>query len=75
MDCQRCNSDRVLEVNSKSSDCNGFTISDKEYIGYVRSDLKIGGGDYIEFSYCLDCGQIQGEFPIPETELERGELG
>jgi hypothetical protein len=26
--------------------------------------MGIGHGDYIEFRYCLNCGQIQGEFPI-----------
>ena len=26
--------------------------------------MGIGGGDYIEFAYCLDCGQIQKDFPV-----------
>jgi hypothetical protein len=32
--------------------------------------MGIGGGDYVAFSYCLDCGQIQGDFPLPETGME-----
>lgn len=48
-------------------------IDGKRHEGYVASDMGIGGGDYIEFGYCLDCGQIQGEFPRPETLLEHGE--
>ena len=34
--------------------------------GYVPENLNIGGGDYIEFTYCLQCGKIQGDFPITE---------
>jgi hypothetical protein len=38
--------------------------------GYVPNDLGIGGGSYIEFSYCLYCGQIQDIFPLDQSELE-----
>jgi hypothetical protein len=38
--------------------------------GYVARDLGIGGDD-VNFDYCLDCGQIQGKFPLPLTERER----
>ena len=40
--------------------------------GYVPRDLGIGGGDDVHFAYCLDCGQIQGKFPVPATEMEEG---
>ena len=40
-----------------------------EYDGYVPTGLGIGGNDYLEFDYCLDCGQIQDEnFPFNATE-------
>lgn len=32
--------------------------------------MNIGGGDYLVFAYCLDCGQMQGEWPLKKTELE-----
>lgn len=32
--------------------------------------MGIGGGDYFEIDLCLDCGRVQGEFPLPETDLE-----
>jgi hypothetical protein len=35
--------------------------------------MGIGGGDYVEFDYCLNCGQIQGQFPLNKTKVERGE--
>jgi hypothetical protein len=40
--------------------------------GYVPDDMGIGGGDYVEFDYCLQCGQIQGRFPRGITSLEKG---
>jgi hypothetical protein len=24
----------------------------------------------VQFAYCLDCGQIQGKFPLPPTRIE-----
>jgi len=62
--CQRCKSLRVLKVQGKVSDCFAMCMTNKKYNGYVANDIGIGGGDYIEFSYCLMCGQIQGDFPI-----------
>lgn len=47
-------------------------IGDKEHDGYVLGDFGIGGGDYMEMELCLDCGQMQGDFPLPETALEAG---
>ena len=41
--------------------------------GYVPRDLGVGGGDDVHFTYCLDCGQIQGRFPVPPTRTEAGE--
>ena len=38
--------------------------------GYVPRDLGIGGGDDVQLAYCLDCGQIQGKFPLPPTQME-----
>ena len=70
MICQNCNSPRLAAVSGKTSDCCfvAFKHSGKELEGYVPYDLGIGGGDYIEFTYCLDCLQIQGTFPISEPE-------
>ena len=37
---------------------------------YVPYDLGIGGGYYIQFMYCLNCGKIHGNFPLPTTMIE-----
>ena len=70
MNCQKCGSDRIICVGAKVSDRFSASIGDREYDGYVPSDLGIGGGDYLDVDYCADCGQIQGKFPLPPTELE-----
>lgn len=70
MACKKCNSNRVASVNAKCSDLCSINIGDNESVSYVPRDMGIGGGDYVNFEYCLDCGQIIGEFPLPECELE-----
>ena len=72
MGCQKCGSDRIASINGKTSDCFSGVIEGKDYDGYVPSDMGIGGGDDIEFSYCLNCGQIQGKWPV-YPDLYNGE--
>lgn len=70
MSCNKCSSERIVHVNGKTSDCCMIEMGEEELDGYVPHDMGIGGGDYIQFSYCLDCGQIQDDFPIPPTKME-----
>lgn len=79
MACSRCKSIRIANAGGKCSDLFGVSIqideeNVQEHDGYVPDDLGIGGGDYMEVSYCLDCGQIQGTWPLPRTELEEKAL-
>ena len=67
--CKNCKSKRILSVNAKCSDlCWVRYPSGKEEDGYVPDIPNIstpeGGGDYVEFDLCLDCGQIQGKWPV-----------
>jgi hypothetical protein len=71
--CQRCSSTRLASIWSHAADRHVVNIGDKEHCDYMPTDLGIGGGDDCRFIYCLDCGQIQGKFPVPETKLERSE--
>lgn len=66
--CQVCASSRIITVSGKCSDLFSAGHQGKEYDGYVPSNLEIGGGDYMEFDYCLDCGRIQGQFPVATPE-------
>ena len=71
MKCQRCQSERVIAVCAKCSDCCGVNLGSSSMEGYVPTDLGIGGGDYIEFNLCLECGQLQGKFPQLSAAIEK----
>ena len=74
MSCGSCDSERLLSITGKCSDCFNAQTKDAEHEGYVPTYLGIGGGDYIQFTYCLDCGSIQGSsFPIPPEKVEESE--
>jgi len=71
MKCQRCGSERILSAGCKCSDMFTASVGDLEIDGYVPDDLGIGGGDYVELDLCLDCGQLQGKFPLPLSKMEQ----
>lgn len=68
MKCQKCESERLCSICSKSSDLNSGAVVGTEFDGYVPHDIGIGGGDYVDFTWCLECGQIQGQFPLETPE-------
>lgn len=72
-DSPNCNSDRIAFLNGKTSDMCGFRYKDIDSCGYVPKGIVIGDeyGDYIEFEFCLDCGKIQGKFPISDAAVKR----
>ena len=69
----KCGSVRILAVGGKASDlCVVSIVSDGEvyeHDGYVPSDINIGGGDYIELDICLDCGTVQGDWPLTDAAV------
>lgn len=68
--CNKCWNDRIMRVVAKCSDLGMFNYKDKAIDGYVPKNLGIGSGDYLEFEYCLACGQIQGsDFPISDEAM------
>jgi hypothetical protein len=68
--CQRCGGRRVAHVLGHCSDMCGIDLAGRHYYGHVPRDLGIGGGDDVQFTCCLDCGQIQGAFPLPPSAME-----
>lgn len=77
MICQRteCGSNRIAFISGKCSDLCSTEIGGNERNDYPPTDmgLKNSYGDYVELSWCLDCGQIQAEFPVPTCALERSD--
>lgn len=72
MKCDKCGSERVLSVGAKCSDqFSARSGSDEEYDGYVPAGIGLGSDeDYVEFDYCLECGQLQGTWPKPNLKFE-----
>ena len=68
--CKKCNSQRVAYVSGKTSDMCSVGVEGYSMDGGVPDDMNIGRGDYIYFSFCMECGQIQGTWPLPTCELE-----
>lgn len=62
-----CQHKQILGVNAKCSDCFDGSFNGMSIQGYVPYDLNIGGGDYITFELCVECGQIQGDWPITDV--------
>lgn len=71
--CQRCGKSRLAEILARCSDMCSVDLNGRRRHGYVPRDLGVGGGDDVHFTYCLDCGQIQGRFPVPPIRMEAGE--
>lgn len=73
--CSRCNSTRIASINAKCSDlCWANVQGAGENVGYVPTDMGVcvdNDNDYVEFSWCLDCGQIKGRWPVKQTEIEK----
>lgn len=61
--CFHCDKNTLVSLSSKSSDLNSFTHRHREHDGYVLKGMGIGDGDYINFTFCTNCGQIQDSFP------------
>ena len=68
--CQRCKSARIARIIVTSKDHNITTLPGHTIVGYPPAGVGLGAaGDDIRFAWCLDCGQIQGEWPVfPEEE-------
>ncbi len=68
-ECDGCSSDRLLSVSGKTSDMFNAEFKNARYEGYVPQDLGVGGGDYIEIEFCLDCGKVQGILKAEDPEF------
>ena len=78
MPCQNeiCNSERLLLVSGIVNDDFFMSIKTNDitrsYRGYVPNDLgTLGWQEKVNFYFCLECGQVQGLFPIPKISLEK----
>lgn len=57
--CLKCDSSRLMDVSAKCSDMCTVKLD-----GYAPGNVNIGGGDYLEFVVCANCGHLQGKWPL-----------
>ena len=70
--CQNCSGEKLMSVSGKCSDLSFASVEhlSLEHDGYVLSNLNFGGGDYIDFEFCLECGHMQGTWPLGDDEVK-----
>jgi len=67
MSCQTCKSERLVQISAHARDCFDAVFADgEEHSGYYPENIPLGCGDDMSFIFCLDCGQIQGNWPYVE---------
>jgi len=69
----KCGSIQIAKVYGRCVDQFQLIVPgyENDYNNDVPAGIGIGHGDFMEFSYCLDCGQIQGEFPISQKLIHK----
>ena len=74
--CQRCGGTaKLYQVSAKCSDLYSHEhIGGKSYDGYVP-DWIGEYGDYVRFTICRHCGQVQGEWPELDNTINRFKSG
>jgi len=73
--CQRCSKNTVVYLTAFTGDKSHnnllFKHGEREHTGVSLRGMGVTGNDGeadrygLEFSFCTNCGQIQGEFPRP----------
>ena len=72
MTCQRCNSDRILRISAKCSDLCFSKYKELEKDGYTPDLPFTEYGDYLSPTICMECGQVQGKFPVTDAQIRKG---
>ena len=72
--CPACGSSRHVHIMSMARNCNFVTVPHLGFThdqGMYLPDLGFGNddGDGFNRNICLDCGRVEGQFPVPDDEL------
>lgn len=74
--CQKCNSSRIAALFFYPRDAFFARVKGKTYEGHNPGDMNVGdGSDTTKVVYCLECGQMQGQWPLKTTKIELGDSG
>ena len=69
----KCGSERIAKVGGKCSDLGWFSVPhlNIDHDGYHPNIDGVCESDYVDLSFCLDCGKIQGNFPISDEDIKK----
>lgn len=71
--CQRCDSTKITTISAKCSDRFWYRNewNDVEQDGYVtiKEISQDDNEDYVDFTFCRKCGQIQGKWEVKKICL------
>lgn len=70
---ENCKSKRIVNIGTQTSACVSKMIGKLAVCGDVPQDMNISGkedGSYLLIQFCLDCGQMQGKWPVGKTAYE-----
>lgn len=70
----KCGSNRIARVSAKCSDLCWVEVPhlNTEKDGYVPSNIGLGDeSDYVDVDFCLDCGRLQGKFPVSDAQIKK----
>ena len=70
----KCGSNRIARVSAKCSDLCWVEAPHLgiEKDGYVPTNIGLGDDeDYVDVDFCLDCGRLQGDFPISDAQVKK----
>lgn len=62
--CQQCKSARVATMRAHTDNQCQWKGDGYNHSGDLPESVGLGKRNIIKFAYCLDCGQLQGDFPI-----------
>lgn len=66
-----CNDKKIIKICGKCNDlCSIIYPDGTTHNDYVPYGLNIGGDDYLDFDFCMNCGQMVGNFPV---EIPKGD--
>jgi len=73
--CTKCKSKKLIAFRGQCDDhfvAEFEGMKNDEYNGYVPQGLNISKiTDMIEIEFCANCGQMKGEFPIPQENIDK----
>lgn len=63
-----CQTPRIASVQGRVADTCELEVPHLgiRHDGYVPNGIGVGSGDYLFFSYCLGCGQIENFKPCSD---------